>query len=470
LIVLVDPEYRPRRYQLPVFKAIENGVKRILLVWHRRAGKDKTCWEILLSSAFETAGNYWYAFPEYSQGRKAFWQSIDSQGKRIIDYIPAQLLYKNSSDQEMIIYLKTRDNIEGKDPKSHSTIQVVGADKPDSLRGSNPKGVIASEFSEWKKPSVYETIIEPVLVENGGWFLANGTPKGRNALYYLYEAAKQNKHWYTSLLTIEDTSKIVNGKVVPVISQEDIQNIRDRKQTPEEIILQEYYCDFNAPVSGTYYAQQLDQLHERGNVKHLPYNPKLKTYTGWDFGVGASDLTAVWWLQADLDTGMIYAINYKEWVSTAIETICHEVNRQPYNVHKHIAPHDVMTNDSSMQTRFEKAKNNGVNFHYLSDTVTKKARKPPIADGIAMVRSLLPRMMFCEKNASEGLECLRNYKRKYNADECKYDSTPIHDKYSHGADALRAFAVWWDENEKHEKLSLKPSTVNVIVDYNYLGQ
>jgi hypothetical protein len=240
MIVLVDPEYRPRRYQLPVFKAIENGVKRILLVWHRRAGKDKTCWEILLSSAFETAGNYWYAFPEYSQGRKAFWQSIDSQGKRIIDYIPAQLLYKNSSDQEMIIYLKTRDNIEGKDPKSHSTIQVVGADKPDSLRGSNPKGVIASEFSEWKKPSVYETIIEPVLVENGGWFLANGTPKGRNALYYLYEAAKQNKHWYTSLLTIEDTSKIVNGKVVPVISQEDIQNIRDRKQTPEEIILQEY--------------------------------------------------------------------------------------------------------------------------------------------------------------------------------------------------------------------------------------
>jgi phage terminase large subunit len=466
MIVLVDPEYRPRRYQLPVFKAIENGVKRILLVWHRRAGKDKTCWEILLSSAFETAGNYWYAFPEYSQGRKAFWQSIDSQGKRIIDYIPAQLLYKNSSDQEMIIYLKTRDNIEGKDPKSHSTIQVVGADKPDSLRGSNPKGVIASEFSEWKKPSVYETIIEPVLVENGGWFLANGTPKGRNALYYLYEAAKQNKHWFTSLLTIEDTSKVVNGKVVPVISQEDIQNIRDRKQTPEEIILQEYYCDFNAPVSGTYYAQQLDQLHERGNVKQLPYNPRLKTYTGWDFGF--NDATSIWWLQVDTETGIVHAIDYQEWISTPLPTICHEVNRKPYNVHKHIAPHDVLQCNESGLTKFDIAKQNGVTFHYLSDTVSKKARKPPLLDGIEQVRLLLPRMVFCSKNASEGLECLRNYKRKYDADTGVYQKMPVHDKYSHGADALRSFAVWWAENEKHEKLSLKPSTVNVIVDYSYL--
>jgi hypothetical protein len=77
-------------------------------------------------------------------------------------------------------------------------------------------------------------------------------------------------------------------------------------------------------------------------------------------------------------------------------------------------------------------------------------------------------MVFCSENASEGLECLRNYKRKYDADTGVYQKMPVHDKYSHGADALRSFAVWWAENEKHEKLSLKPSTVNVIVDYSYL--
>ena len=466
MIVLVDADFVPRGYQLPAFKAIDSGIKRVMLIWHRRAGKDKTCWEIMLSSAFETAGNYWYAFPEYSQGRKAFWQSIDGNGKRIIDYIPQGLMYKNPSEQEMIIYLKTRANIEGKDPKSHSTIQVVGADKPDSLRGANPRGVIGSEFSEWKKPSVYETIIEPVLVENGGWFLANGTPKGKNALYYLYESAKKNPNWYTSLLTIEDTYKMKDGKIVPVISQEDIQEIRARGQTPEEIIRQEYYCDFNAPVSGTYYSEQLDQLMGRGYIRKLPYNPKLRTYTGWDFGF--NDATSVWWLQVDLTTGMVYAIDYQEWISTPLPNICNEVNRKPYSVHKHIAPHDVLVNNESGLTKFDVAYSNGIKFSYLADSVSKKARKPPLLDGIEQVRLLLPRMMFCEDNATEGLECLRNYKRKYDPEIGAYSRTPVHDKYSHGADALRAFAVWWAENEKHEKLILKPSEISVNINYNYL--
>jgi hypothetical protein len=30
-------KFKPRDYQLPIFKAIDNGVKRIIMVWHRRA-------------------------------------------------------------------------------------------------------------------------------------------------------------------------------------------------------------------------------------------------------------------------------------------------------------------------------------------------------------------------------------------------------------------------------------------------
>ncbi len=177
-IFFVDPEYKPRYYQFPVFEARQKGIKRIVLVWHRRAGKDKTCWELGLSEAFKTPGNYWYMFPEYEQGRKAFWESIDGQGKRIISYIPQSLFFtkyikKGYSEQEMKIHLKTYDNVSGKDPDSYSTIQIVGADKPDSLRGSNPKGVILSEYAEFSKPSVFDAIIEPALLENDGWSLFN---------------------------------------------------------------------------------------------------------------------------------------------------------------------------------------------------------------------------------------------------------------------------------------------------------
>jgi hypothetical protein len=29
--------FTPRDYQIPIFEAIDNGVKRIIMVWHRRA-------------------------------------------------------------------------------------------------------------------------------------------------------------------------------------------------------------------------------------------------------------------------------------------------------------------------------------------------------------------------------------------------------------------------------------------------
>lgn len=463
MISFVDPHYSPRYYQIPVFQAIHSGIKRVFLVWHRRAGKDKTCWEAMLSKAFEEAGNYWYMFPEYAQGRKAFWESIDSQGKRIIDYIPEQLLYKAPSNQSMTIYLKTRKNIEGTDQKSHSTIQVVGADQPDSLRGSNPKGVIASEYSEWKKPSVLETIIEPILVENNGWLLINCTPKGKQAAYYLYQAAKSSPAWFTSLLTIEDTQKkdTTTRQWQPIVSQQDIQAIRDRKQTPEEIILQEYYCDFNAPQTGLFYAQALETVDLRRAVLPLTYNPNLHTYTGWDLGL--NDATAIWWFQFDPKSKVLYAIDYEEFVSTPLPDICHHVVAKPYRVKAHIAPHDIVQRGyESGLTRYHIARQHGVSFQDATNTLTK-AKKLPILDGIEAVRNLIPRTYFCQYNAQEGLECLRNYKRKYDAETNTYGNTPVHDKYSHGADAFRTFAVWFRENEAKLSLGLNPSPIRAIL-------
>ncbi len=35
--------WRPRDYQMPAWAALERGVKRLALAWHRRAGKDDVC-------------------------------------------------------------------------------------------------------------------------------------------------------------------------------------------------------------------------------------------------------------------------------------------------------------------------------------------------------------------------------------------------------------------------------------------
>ena len=56
--------------------------------------------------------------------------------------------------------------------------QMAGSDNFDSLVGSNPVGVV---FSEWalSHPDAWE-YLRPILVENDGWALFIYTPRGRN--------------------------------------------------------------------------------------------------------------------------------------------------------------------------------------------------------------------------------------------------------------------------------------------------
>lgn len=76
--VTIPHRYSPRPYQLDLLKAMDNGYKKALVVWHRRAGKDLNCWNYMIKRAIEEIGNYYYIFPTYSQGKKAIRDAITS--------------------------------------------------------------------------------------------------------------------------------------------------------------------------------------------------------------------------------------------------------------------------------------------------------------------------------------------------------------------------------------------------------
>ena len=100
----------------------------MILIWHRRAGKDKTALQLLIKGAMERVGTYYYVFPEYAQGRKVFWDNIDNDGMRMLDHVPKEFLAKPPNDQQMKLEL-----VNG------SIIQVVGTDKKiDNIVGTNP--------------------------------------------------------------------------------------------------------------------------------------------------------------------------------------------------------------------------------------------------------------------------------------------------------------------------------------------
>ena len=133
--ISIPNEWAPRPHQIGLFKAYDAGTKRFCVVWHRRAGKDSTVLNLSAKAMLERVGTYWHLFPYQTQARKAIWNGIDSKGRKILDQVFPQEIRKRTSSQEMLIEL-----VNG------STWQLAGSDNYDSLVGSNPVGVV---FSEW---------------------------------------------------------------------------------------------------------------------------------------------------------------------------------------------------------------------------------------------------------------------------------------------------------------------------------
>jgi phage terminase large subunit len=188
--------------------------------------------------------------------RKAVWNGIDRKGRRIIDQVFPQAIRKRTNATDMLIELKCG-----------SIWQLVGSDNYNSLVGSNPVGIVHSEFSI-ANPSARE-FLRPILRENGGWEMYIYTPRGKTHGWELHEMAKNNPAWFAELLTIEDTGLVgLDG-----IAEERAEGMS------EDIIQQEYYCSFDAAVAGTYYGQLMSAAEKDGRVCRVPHDPKLRTET-----------------------------------------------------------------------------------------------------------------------------------------------------------------------------------------------
>lgn len=224
LSIDVPHNFRPRGYQFPFFTAMQRGVKRACLVWHRRAGKDKSVLNLTIGEMFKRVGSYYHCFPEYGQGRKILWDGIDKEGFKVLSHFPPEIIkHKNSSEMKI-------ETING------SIWQIIGADNYDSLVGPNPVGLVMSEWGVSDKYPKAWDYFRPILAENGGWAVFPYTPRGRNHGFNLYQMAMGNPDWFCQLLTVEDTH---------AISPADIQAERDSGMG-EEMIQQEFYCSFIA--------------------------------------------------------------------------------------------------------------------------------------------------------------------------------------------------------------------------------
>ena len=229
--------------------------------------------------AHRRVGTYWHVFPELKQGRAAMWFGKTKDGRGFLDHFPEELIEsKNNTDLRIVF-------------KNGSVYQIVGTDNIDALVGTNPVGVVFSEFSICN-PAVWD-YLRPILAENDGWALFVYTMRGRNHGYKLYEMARNNPSWFAEKLVAGDNgTKRPDG--TPVISDAAIQEERDAGMS-EEMIQQEFYNSPDAPLVGAYYAQHMAKVLQEGRICSVPHEPRLPVTTYWD--IGYNDNNTIWYVQ-----------------------------------------------------------------------------------------------------------------------------------------------------------------------------
>ena len=199
--------FTPREYQEDFVKNFdERSYNKYLLLWHRRSGKDICAFNMTIRHALRKVGNYFYILPTFAQCRRVIWNSITDDGRRILDFLPKEIIKKKNSS-EMRIEL-----ING------SMIQLCGSDNYDRLMGVNFAGCVFSEMA-LQNPDSYK-YLRPIMVANGAWSVYISTARGKNFFYKMYKAAINNPdQWYCSKLTIDDTDAVDKNQIAQDIKE-----------------------------------------------------------------------------------------------------------------------------------------------------------------------------------------------------------------------------------------------------------
>lgn len=415
--------FTPRAYQLPGLAAHDAGLARVFDVWHRRSGKDVTWLNQIIKKSWQRVGVYYYVLPTYRQARKIIWDGISDTGFRYLDYCPKAIRNGKPNETEMKIRMR-----------NGSLLQFTGSDNIDSMMGTNPVGIVYSEYA-LQDPMAWE-LMRPILTENGGWAAFLTTPRGHNHAWDLAQIAQKSKGWFYSLLTIDDTIR-AGGE--PVVSRQQYeQEIADGMD--EDLAKQEFYCSFEGPNQGSYYGRWLENAKHDGRVMRVPHDPRLPVHTFWDLGV--DDSTAIWFMQNIRSTEYRF-IHYHEATGRGLDYYVKYLSEKPYTYGTHYMPHDVQVRELSNQAKSRKQalEDLGMRNIHVGQALA-------VMDGIQQVRGVLPLCWFDEEGTKTGLKHLWDYKRAWDDTKKVWRDYPHHDKTSHGADSFREFANSFEEIKK----------------------
>jgi phage terminase large subunit len=194
-------------------------------------------------------------------------------------------------------------------------------------------------------------------------------------------------------------------------------------------------------VDGAIFAKEMQQAEKDGRICRVPYDATKPVHAVFD--LGWSDSTAIWFLQfVGMETRLIrYIEDSQKTISYYLATM----QTFGYVYDTIWLPHDAENKTLAAAGRTIDDIVRAAGFK------TQIMPRVPILDSINAARTIFPTCYFDREHTADGLACLRHYRYEVDPDTGQFSRNPLHDHYSHGADAFRYIALMIKEPAKRKK-------------------
>jgi phage terminase large subunit len=200
-------------------------------------------------------------------------------------------------------------------------------------------------------------------------------------------------------------------------------------------------------ADGAIYYDEMEAVTNNNQIINLPYDPKLKVHVVVD--LGWNDAMSIILVQKNISE--IRIIDYIEDSHRKLTDYSQQLKEKRYNWGKLFIPHDGYNERVEAASAYRILKDLDWDVPDRSELVEMN-----IENGIKAAREIFPRCYFDKEKTQRLIECLKRYRRVVprNTNEPR---APMHDEYSHGADAFRYLALAVDQM-KNESQNWKPIT------------
>lgn len=294
--------------------------------------------------------------------------------------------------------------------------------------------------------------IAPALADQKGFAVYAGMLRGRYNLWKRYEQAAGNPNVFRMLGRASETGIL-----------DQAERDRLRLSMGEAAYEMQLECNPNASIANAIYGAQMDEVRRGNRITRLAIDKTVPLDFFWDIGHSLNgDDWSCWVVQLvgrDILAHAYFAASGQvpSYYAARIRQIADASGVPLGTVY---LPHDGNRMDRHGNTAKSDLEAAGIM------RIRTVPRTPNVWNGINTLRALLPRFFFDSKGVQtkyhmdgapmadepveidlsdpnvkpSGVDCLDYYTKKTDAQTGVILETPVHNQYSHGADALRTFA------------------------------